>query len=460
MINTNKWIITSLFGMLTCLGLAQPVNWISFDIPNVTAYNSHDLYYSENLHLALFTCVFQTESGNRYLAGYNDSEWVTIADSVGGSVRTIVDYSDGIIVGGGTPYIGTQNMPHIAYFDGNIWSYPWSFNGNVNRLQWVNDTLFAMGGFTEIDGVPAYNIARLVNGHWEGVYQPTEDLDFAIFGAMAYFQGKYYVGGNFESVVGPDDLAILENGALLPVGSGLTGGYTSVSMMEVYQGELYIAGLIAVSQGNVANHILKWNGTNFSTVGDTLYYIPGQLSTYGGVVYMKQKNGYLYIAGSFRYIGGLPVYKVARWDGTQWCGMFTQEFQQDTEFEQYVSSLGFFENKLIIVHPYFYGDGTFDSFWIYDGGDEVSACTEPLYVEENNFNKISLYPNPTSGIIHIQSEVEINSVEIINALGKAIFSKETRGQNIEINLRDFPTGLYFVRVKTDSGTGVEKLILR
>src|SRR5690606_10647246 len=183
---------------------AQPVNWQAIANENTTANDIRDIGYSENLQLSVAYGSFLTSSGNKTISGFNGTNWINLADSVGGGFNTMVDFQDGILIGGGTPYIGTQNMPHIAYFNGDEWSYPWVFNDGINRLQWVNDTLFVTGSFTEIDGMPAHGVARLVNGEWEGMYEHTDDLGFSIFGAMAFYQGQYYIGGNFESSEGPD----------------------------------------------------------------------------------------------------------------------------------------------------------------------------------------------------------------------------------------------------------------
>ena len=268
------------------------------------------------------------------------------------------------------------------------------------------------------------------------------------------------MGGNFESFEGPDDLAILENKELLPVGEGLIGSFTTVSTMEVYQGELYIAGLIPVSQGNIANHILRWDGTTFNTVGDTLYYIPGQLSTSGGVSYLKQNDGYLYIAGGFRYIGDNPIYKVARWDGSKWCGMFTQEFDQNLAFEQHVSAMGFFEDQMIIVHPYVYEDDTYDLFWIYEGGDQVSGCTEPVGVEEVAKPTIAVFPNPATNWVTIQSERVLESIVVADVLGKTVLTEQPRENRLKINLECFHPGLYFIRMDTGKGSRVARLVIQ
>lgn len=302
MINSNKLVLVSLFVLLFSSVWGQPTNWHSIDIQDANAYNISGLIYSSNLGMTVCACTFVPDSGNKFIAGYDGFEWISLSDSVGGGFRTVVDYEDGILIGGGTPYIGSQNMPHIAYYNGITWSYPWNFNDGITRLQWVNDTLFATGVFTEIDGQPANGVARLVDGHWEGMYQPTEDLEFAIFGPMAYYHNHYYIGGNFESVIGPDDLAMLENGELHYVGEGLTGDFTGVTNLETYQDKLYIAGQIPISQGNIANHILRWDGQILSGFSDTLYHDPGQLSTYGSVGTLKKRSGDLFMSGDFRYI--------------------------------------------------------------------------------------------------------------------------------------------------------------
>jgi PKD repeat protein len=66
---------------------------------------------------------------------------------------------------------------------------------------------------------------------------------------------------------------------------------------------------------------------------------------------------------------------------------------------------------------------------------------------------LSIFPNPTTGIITIKAE-EVDSVEVINLQGKQIYI----GKETEIDLSSQPKGIYIIKVTTDKQTVTRKLI--
>ncbi|WP_409416145.1 T9SS type A sorting domain-containing protein [Flavobacterium sp. PS2] len=69
-----------------------------------------------------------------------------------------------------------------------------------------------------------------------------------------------------------------------------------------------------------------------------------------------------------------------------------------------------------------------------------------------------LYPNPTSGIINIESPEEIiDQLNIINSLGQEISSLKPNNKKQVINLKN--KGLYFIQIKTKNGIETQKVIV-
>jgi len=70
-------------------------------------------------------------------------------------------------------------------------------------------------------------------------------------------------------------------------------------------------------------------------------------------------------------------------------------------------------------------------------------------------SKVTVYPNPTSGIFNVDSELNIAQIEVFNSTGQKVLTTA----NKEINLQNAANGLYFVTVTTNEGTqGTYKLI--
>jgi len=89
-------------------------------------------------------------------------------------------------------------------------------------------------------------------------------------------------------------------------------------------------------------------------------------------------------------------------------------------------------------------------------------------VGENEFNAdedwISVYPNPASREFTIYPEYSgrftIYGVEVYDVLGEKVFSQQqtTNNKQQTIDVSEWSNGIYFVRIKTQEGTAVKKLV--
>lgn len=81
-----------------------------------------------------------------------------------------------------------------------------------------------------------------------------------------------------------------------------------------------------------------------------------------------------------------------------------------------------------------------------------------------NTDAFSVYPNPSTGIITLQSNnnADIKSISIINQVGKIIFKKENIGGNISpvVDIHDFPGGIYFVRIVCGNRSMTKSFVLQ
>ncbi len=75
-------------------------------------------------------------------------------------------------------------------------------------------------------------------------------------------------------------------------------------------------------------------------------------------------------------------------------------------------------------------------------------------------NFISVYPNPVSQTLHIQSEI-INTERIMlyDAVGRIILDKNTSGQHEQLDVADLPTGVYILSIYTKEGLLNKKIVI-
>ena len=76
-----------------------------------------------------------------------------------------------------------------------------------------------------------------------------------------------------------------------------------------------------------------------------------------------------------------------------------------------------------------------------------------LSITENELVKLSVYPNPTSGILNIKSTEEIDNITVFNLLGQSVakFGKNDI-TNSSIDLSELSEGLYLVKVTSGNNT--------
>jgi hypothetical protein len=80
--------------------------------------------------------------------------------------------------------------------------------------------------------------------------------------------------------------------------------------------------------------------------------------------------------------------------------------------------------------------------------------------EVENSNKfISIYPNPTNGIVNITTN-GINELKIYNVLGELIYTETKIGTNeLQINTSQWSKGIYTIQVNSKGNTINKKLIV-
>lgn len=93
-------------------------------------------------------------------------------------------------------------------------------------------------------------------------------------------------------------------------------------------------------------------------------------------------------------------------------------------------------------------------FWEFDpSGNSVN--------EIDLSDKISVFPNPSNGKFILHSEKTDGSVLIYNAEGEKVFEKTNDGRRVSaIDISTLANGIYFLKIRTNEGAGVKKLIVQ
>ena len=113
--------------------------------------------------------------------------------------------------------------------------------------------------------------------------------------------------------------------------------------------------------------------------------------------------------------------------------------------------------------------GQFDPSAPYNSGyqifpryiSDIEEWKEGVGVIESNFIS-AVYPNPTTGLILVSANANINSIVVLNSHGQAVETTNwnTESNNRQVDLTDFGKGLYFISVNTELGSVTKKVIVK
>jgi hypothetical protein len=236
------------------------------------------------------------------------------------------DSSGNLYAGGYFTTAGGVTANYIAKWNGTQWSSLGTGMGMDTIVQAIafdsSDNVYVTGTFLTANGVTVNMIAKwngtqfsaLGNGISTNQRFGGYGLSFAVDSS-----DNLYVGGSFNVNEGPSNAIAKWNTTSsaweYPFGSGMTIGYSVYSLAFDSNDNLYAGGFFFSANGVTANHIAKWNGTQFSALGS------GTNNTVRALA--VDSSGNLYIGGDFTTANGVTVNRIAKWNGTQFSALGT-----------------------------------------------------------------------------------------------------------------------------------------
>jgi hypothetical protein len=292
--------------------------------------------------------TFTTDGGVAlsHIARWDGSVWSPLpgprGTGVNGEVNALIAFDNGtgpaLYAGGEFTTAGGLKAYNIAKWDGTALSplfLPSSagMNATVNELTVFDDgsgpALYAGGSFTTAGGVSAHRIAR-----WDGVAWstmtgfPATGVSSAVFAMTVFDDGTgpaLYAGGQFRTAgdVTVNRIAKWDGSAWSPLtGPSGTGVADWVHDLSVYNDgtgpALYAGGEFTTAGGVPVNRMAEWDGSAWSSLSG----LTGGTGVYDEVraftVFDDGTNPALFAGGSFLTAGGVTVNHIAKWDGSAW----------------------------------------------------------------------------------------------------------------------------------------------
>jgi hypothetical protein len=226
------------------------------------------------------------------------------------SVNTLCVYQSQLCAGGSFN-TGNSNTSYVQSWDGTAWDNGspvilglGSIAGTPYILCVYNDSIFIGGQLSDTQYNTRNGIAKSVlNVRWKAV-GTGNGINGQVY-ALAVYNGELYAAGEFNTAgtISANHIARWNGVTWDSVGYGLGN---TVYSLAVYNNELYAGGIFT-------NGIYKWNGTTWAMVGSG---VPTTSSN--GVFALDSCFGKLYVGGQFTTAGGISASNIASWDGTTW----------------------------------------------------------------------------------------------------------------------------------------------
>ena len=319
--------------------------------------------------------------------------------------------------------------------------------GGAAVLYLVDDELHMMGGSMVIlNGDSCSNWLVYDGTDWR-CGDPTEDFYFQTSCVVRY-QGDLYVGGNFSTQGGLNDLVRRTPNGYEELGPGLLGD-PWVNDMLVYDSLLWVIGEFYSGAGNAASGLMAWDGTQW------LNPFPDIAFTGMGRD-VNLINGKLFFTGPFA-VNGLPgTYYIGCYDGQSLCVLGGNDIWVDRvegSPDTLYAATGITQDwqpgsqvvNFIMKWPL---DAPADTcFSIHVGLNEL-ALSAPM---------VQVFPNPTRGRFTLQWSTSVSHPRITacDAQGRALLLNTERinGHAFECTLADPHPGLIHLRWSDERRSG-------
>ena len=89
------------------------------------------------------------------------------------------------------------------------------------------------------------------------------------------------------------------------------------------------------------------------------------------------------------------------------------------------------------------------------------ATLNPLAVPTVKGVPFSMYPNPATSVLNISTKngIALENVQILDINGRVVNqTNTTASENVQINISNLNSGVYFVKIQSELGVGTSKFI--
>ena len=288
----------------------------------------------------LFTDAGGNADADR-IAGWNGSSWSALGSptsQISNGAVSAIAYANGKVYAGGTfqDAGGSADADFLAVWDGVSWA-PFcnstgpALDGPVRALQVLGPNLYVGGSFQNGANLASadYLLAcNLANGDPSStVIDTTNPFSASVLALTADSNGTLFAGGGFvdlEGLPAADKVAYRDSGGWHAMGSG--GGPCGCAVGELVSSltasgtDVYV-GTDAEDVAGIAqaDHVARWNGSAWSAVGSNTAGGNGWFPSSASIDSLRSSGPGVFAAGAFQNANANPLAdNIAYFDGSAW----------------------------------------------------------------------------------------------------------------------------------------------
>ncbi len=216
---------------------------------------------------------------------------------------------------------------------------------------------------------------------------------------------------------------------------------------------LIAAGTIQANFNAGAVKAYTWNGSSWVQKGQTIVGDTGN-DSFGSIGLDINDDGSTFIAGGLIGNNGKGYAKVYKITGSSWVqnGATINGDATTVQFGRSVS-INSSGNIVAVGTPNTTETGNGINF----GLVRVYEYST-LSISDTESTIISVYPNPSSGMVKINSEEQIELAHVYDMMGKEILSLEINSYNMDLDLTNYPNGKYTLKLQMNSGVQTYSIV--
>lgn len=265
----------------------------------------------------LYAGLWYPEEGDPNVLKWDGTSWTGLGSNIRGSAKALAVNSSGkVCTGGSFELTGTSGYVHLVCFDGTSWAaVPGGPTNTVYALAFDSTgALYAGGSFTspaayiaKWDSTTGWSTLKAAGATNGGTNNNVNVL-------VPASEGGIYVGGGFTTAgdINAQHLAKWDGSAWSTVGGGVD---FNVNSLTVDGTNFYASGYIRTGpeeEGVYTDYISRWDGVSasWSQMAESADESLGDIAVMG--------DGTLYASGGFTRIEGVVAPGIARWTGSAW----------------------------------------------------------------------------------------------------------------------------------------------